>query len=92
MRNRRQMVSGAVVLVTVGLIGLYNVTSKPRFDTFQTVDVVQLIATGMCVGRRTRPAGHVLPRRSLELTHDPVPVTQTAPATGASVPVTGSGR
>jgi hypothetical protein len=50
MRNQRQVVSGVLVLVSVGLIGLYNVASKPRFETFQAVDVVQLIATGMCLG------------------------------------------
>ena len=50
MRNRRQVVSGVLFVVSVGLIGLYNVTSKPRFDMFHAVDVVQLIATGMCFG------------------------------------------
>lgn len=50
MRNRRQAVSGALVLMSVGLIGLYNVASKPRFGTLRAVDVVQLIATGMCFG------------------------------------------
>ena len=50
MRNRRQLVSGVLVLVSVGLIGFYNVASKPRFETFHAVDVVQLIATGMCFG------------------------------------------
>jgi hypothetical protein len=48
--NRRKGVSGVLVLVAVGLIGLYNVASKPRFETFHAVDVVQLIATGMCFG------------------------------------------
>lgn len=48
MRNRLQMVSGVLVLV-VGLLGFYNVASKPRFETFHAVDVVQLIATGMCL-------------------------------------------
>lgn len=50
MSNRRQVVSGIFVPVSVGLIGLYNVASKPRFETFQSVDVVQLIASGMCFG------------------------------------------
>jgi hypothetical protein len=49
MKSRGQVAPG-VVLVTVGLIGLYNVTSKPRFETFHTVDVLQLIVTGMCFG------------------------------------------
>jgi hypothetical protein len=50
MRNRRQVVSGVLLLVSVGLIGLYNVVNKPRFDMFHAVDVVQLIVTGMCFG------------------------------------------
>ena len=50
MMNRRQLISAVLVLVSVGLIGLYNVASKPRFETFHAVDVVQLIATGMCFG------------------------------------------
>jgi hypothetical protein len=44
------MVSRVLVLVSVGLIGFYNAASKPRFETFHEVDVVQLIATGMCFG------------------------------------------
>ncbi len=50
MRGRRQAVSGSSLLVSVGLIGLYNVTREPRFDQLRAVDVVQLIATGMCFG------------------------------------------
>lgn len=37
-------------VVVMGLINLNNVAGKPRFQTFQTIDVVQLIATGMCFG------------------------------------------
>ena len=50
MRNRRQVVSSVVAPVFIGLVGLYNVASKPRFEAFHTVDVIQLIATGMCFG------------------------------------------
>ena len=50
MMNRRQLISAVLVLVSVGLIGLYNVASKPRFETFHAVDVVGLIAAGMCFG------------------------------------------
>ena len=37
-------------VVVMGLINLNNVAGKPRFQTFQTIDVVQLIATGMYFG------------------------------------------
>ena len=50
MRNRRAAVSISFLLASVGLMGLYRVTSEPRFDQLRTVDVVQLIGTGMCFG------------------------------------------
>jgi hypothetical protein len=34
----------------VGLIGLFSLISRPRFQTYHTVDVVQLLASGMCFG------------------------------------------
>jgi len=37
-------------LLVVGLVGLVNVMGKPRFQSFHTVDVLQLLATGMCFG------------------------------------------
>lgn len=50
MRNRGPVMPLGVLLVSLGLLGLYNVTSRLRFETFHTVDVVQLIVTGMCFG------------------------------------------
>ena len=50
MNNRRQVVAGFLVPVVVGLAGLSNVTRQPRFEMFHAVDVVQLVATGMCFG------------------------------------------
>ena len=49
MSNWRKFVPVFSVLV-IGLINLRNVAGKPRFQTFQTIDVVQLITTGMCFG------------------------------------------
>ena len=43
MSTRRRMVSvvsSVVVPVFIGLIGLSNIVSKPRFETFHAVDVV----------------------------------------------------
>jgi hypothetical protein len=34
----------------IGVIGLFDLVEKPRFQTYHTVDVVQLIASGMCFG------------------------------------------
>ena len=49
MSNWRKVVPVFSVAV-IGLINLNNVAGKPRFQTFQTIDVVQLITTGMCFG------------------------------------------
>jgi hypothetical protein len=38
------------VLIMIGSIGFLNLTERPRFELFHTVDVVQLLATGMCYG------------------------------------------
>jgi hypothetical protein len=34
----------------IGLIGLFDLVEKPRFQTYHTVDVLQLVASGMCFG------------------------------------------
>lgn len=52
MSNRRKLVPWVLVFIPafMGLVNFYNVAHKPRFETFYTVDVVQLIVTGMCLG------------------------------------------
>lgn len=39
-----------LVLIVVGSIGFLNLSQRPRFQAFHTVDVLQLLATGMCYG------------------------------------------
>jgi hypothetical protein len=39
-----------LVLIVVGSIGFLNLSQRARFQTFHTVDVLQLLATGMCYG------------------------------------------
>jgi hypothetical protein len=34
----------------IGMIGFFTLTRRPRFELFHTVDVLQLLATGMCFG------------------------------------------
>ncbi|MCX6624214.1 MAG: hypothetical protein NTY38_24760 [Acidobacteria bacterium] len=43
---------GAVVLLGLcfGAITLMNIAASPRFEAFHAVDVVRLIAAGMCFG------------------------------------------
>ncbi len=48
------------VLLVVGLIGLSTLAARPRFQAYHTVDVLQLLASGMCFGVAL---AQVLPRR-----------------------------
>jgi hypothetical protein len=44
------LLSGAFVPLIIGIFGVVDLTHKPRFASFHSVDVVQLIASGMCFG------------------------------------------
>lgn len=46
-RNRWGSILG---LVVIGSIGFVDLAQRPRFQAFHTVDVIQLLATGMCYG------------------------------------------
>ena len=50
MRTRKPLLSAVVVPVIIGCIGLSNLVRNPRFEAFHSVDVLQLIASGMCFG------------------------------------------
>lgn len=50
MRRSRTLKSAIVIPLIVGLIGLLNLMHRPRFAAFHSVDVLQLIASGMCFG------------------------------------------
>jgi hypothetical protein len=49
MRDKR-LVAAVFMPVVIGMIGFFNLTRRPRFELFHTVDVLQLLATGMCFG------------------------------------------
>jgi hypothetical protein len=38
------------ILVVFGFIALMNVARNPRFEAFHTVDVLRLMASGVCFG------------------------------------------
>ena len=38
------------LVLFIGVIGFGNVSRNPRFASFHTVDVLQLLACGMCFG------------------------------------------
>ena len=59
MRNRNMV----FIPFLVGLIGFMGLTHNPRFDAFHTVDVLQLLASGMCFGVALMAAlGRLKPR------------------------------
>ena len=39
-----------LIAVFIGLVGFGNVSRNPRFASFHTVDVLQLLVSGMCFG------------------------------------------
>ena len=49
MRDRRALVA-VVIPIIVGAVGFLNLTQRPRFEAFHAVDVLQLLASGMCFG------------------------------------------
>jgi hypothetical protein len=40
----------APALLILGLVGFINVSRNPRFASIHTVDVLQLLVSGMCFG------------------------------------------
>ena len=51
MSNRKR--PPVVVLMTplfIGLLGFYRVTESPQFESYRTMDVVQLVVSGACFG------------------------------------------
>ena len=51
MGNRyRHVATGVFVPLFIGAIGLLDLSQRPRFANFHRVDVIQLLASGMCLG------------------------------------------
>jgi hypothetical protein len=51
MANKRKLLVPVVfVPILIGGIGFFNLTRNPRFQAIHTVDVVQLLGSGMCFG------------------------------------------
>jgi len=49
-QTRRRRFAAIFVPAFVGLIGLFSLINRPRFQTYHTVDVIQLLASGLCFG------------------------------------------
>jgi hypothetical protein len=53
MENRRKLAPKIFVPVFIAFMGvaaLTNTAASPRFATIQSIDVVRLVASGMCFG------------------------------------------
>jgi hypothetical protein len=50
MQINKPLASAVFVPVLVGSTGLIHLANQPRFALIQTVDVVQLLGSGMCFG------------------------------------------
>ena len=49
-RNRPPMVIFIILLLFFGLNGFYRVTQSPQFESYRTLDVIQLVVSGACFG------------------------------------------
>jgi hypothetical protein len=48
----------------LGLLGLATVARNPRFEAFHTVDILQLLTSGMCFGIALMALlGRLVPRK-----------------------------
>ena len=48
--RRKAAISVIAVSLVVGITALTTVAGRPRFSGYATVDVLQLLAAGMCFG------------------------------------------
>ncbi|HEX4001370.1 MAG TPA: hypothetical protein VHX36_01905 [Candidatus Acidoferrales bacterium] len=39
-----------VGLIFIGLLGIFELIERPRYQAYHAVDVLQLVASGMCFG------------------------------------------
>lgn len=46
----RRPVASIFILILFGCVGLFAVMQRPRFQAYHTVDVLQLVVSGMCFG------------------------------------------
>ncbi len=57
----RRARASVMVLLVVGAIGLVSLFARPRVATYHTVDILQLVVSGMCFGVAL---GRLLPGRT----------------------------
>jgi hypothetical protein len=50
MRSRKSLLSSVAILLVIGFAGLTHLMAQPRFQIYHSVDIVQLLGSGMCFG------------------------------------------
>jgi hypothetical protein len=48
--RKRPPIAVFIILLFIALIGFYRVTQSPRFESYRTVDVIQLVTSGAGFG------------------------------------------
>ena len=63
MANRRPTWRDVLFPLLVGLFALFTVVRRPRFATFHTVDVLELVAAGVMFGLALRAVAMLIQER-----------------------------
>ena len=63
MANRRPTWRDVLFPLLVGLFALFTVFRRPRFATFHTVDVLELVAAGVMFGLALRAVAMLIQER-----------------------------
>jgi hypothetical protein len=50
MSNRKRLLVVFIIPLYFGLLGFYRVTQSPQFESYRTMDVVQLLLSGAGLG------------------------------------------
>jgi presenilin-like A22 family membrane protease len=50
LQNRRVRVTSVAVLMLIAAISLVNLIARPRFHTYDVMDVIQTAGIGVCFG------------------------------------------
>ena len=49
-QNRRARITSVVFLIVIAVISLVNLIARPRFHTYNVLDVIQTAGIGVCFG------------------------------------------
>jgi hypothetical protein len=48
--RKRPPIAVFILLLFIGLLSFFSVTGRPSFETYRTVDVIQLLGSGASIG------------------------------------------